>query len=60
MSLSPQLQVAGFHLRTGGEFPNGAAAHDPEPRLSCDLVHAAALLQGSFNARGARLVPELD
>ena len=53
-----QFQVAGLYLRAGGEQSDGAAAHDPEPRLPGYLVHAAALVPGSFDVGSAGLVPE--
>lgn len=53
-----QLQVAGFHLRTGGEQSDGATAHDPEPRLSRHLLHAATVVEGPLNAGGVGLLPE--
>ena len=53
-----QFQVAGLYLRAGGEQSDGAAAHDPEPGLPSYLVHAAALVPGSFDAGSAGLVPE--
>lgn len=55
-----QLQTARLHLRTGGEFTNRAAAHDPESRLPGHLVHVAALVTRSSHARGARLVSQSD
>lgn len=55
-----QLEVVGFHLRTGGELADSAAAHDPEPRIPCHLVHAAALLPRPSDARGIGLVPQPD
>lgn len=55
-----QRQTARFHLRTGGEFANRAAAHDPESRFPGNFVHAAAVVTRPSDARGARLVPQPD
>lgn len=51
-------QAAGLHLRAGRDVADRATAHDSEPRLSGDLVHAAALVARPSHAGRARLVLE--
>jgi hypothetical protein len=53
-------ETTGIHMRARGDITNGAATHDPEPRLSRHLLYAAAIVARPSNARGARLLPEPD
>lgn len=55
-----QFETPGFYLRVGREFANCAAAHDTESGFPGDFVHAAALIEGTFDFGGARLISQLD
>jgi hypothetical protein len=57
-ALSFQFKAVGFYLWPGGEFPDSSAAHDPEPRISCHQLHAAAVIPGPSDNRCAGLIPQ--
>lgn len=50
----------GIYMWACRDVTNGAAAHDTEPWLSGDFVHAAEIVARSSDARCTRIIFELD
>jgi len=55
-----QRQTVRVHLPLGRNFADRPTAHDPEPGLPRDQLHATEGVAGAPDQRGAQLVPGAD